>query len=250
MKTLLTILLFLGINTMIFGQGIKASFTLKALPDNSWKLKLYKDNTYKYLHWSGFGGSPTILDSGRYSINDSKLIIESKIDNNEKGLSTSYFYIHEIKVKRHQQIIGFIPKHKKNSLFSKKYLILSPNKYAESYTISLRPKDRIEINTLDSNVIHDNWVSATILTRYGYSNIQQDKISWFSLLKNDKIEVVLISNAADLFNVFYLVNNYIYTSSMHKSLNGQKEVIKKLVKEKHLTRKERKYLIAEIQNRI
>jgi hypothetical protein len=237
---------------MLFGQGIKASFTLRTLPDNTWYLELKKDNTYKYLHWSGFGGNPTVLDSGTYSLENLKLITKSQIENNTKGRKFNDYYIHKIKVKKYQTLLGVDSKHRKFAVFGKKYLILSKGQFNYSRIISYRPKDRIETDTIDSKVNLKKWISEKIIPRYGYgkNGIELPDSSWLNLLKNDKIEVILINNSSDLFEVFYLVNNCVYTSSMHKQLNGQKAVIRQLEKEKHITRKEGIFLITEIEKNI
>lgn len=237
---------------MSCGQGIKASFTLRVLPDNAWNLELNRNNTYKYLHWSGFGGKPTVLDSGTYSFDNLKLIIKSKIENNTKGLKFNDSYIQQIKIKKYQYLIGVDSKHRKFAVFGKKFLVLSNGQFNYSRIISYRPKDRIETDTIVSKINLKNWISEKTLPRYGYgiNGLELPDSCWLNLLKNDKIEVILISNASDLFEVFYLINNLVYYSSMHKRLDGQKALIKKLLKGNYITPKESKYLITEIKKNI
>lgn len=67
-------------------------FLLRVLPDNGWFLKLNKDSTFEYIHWSGWGEpGGIILEKGRYSINDNLLKIESEKKNSE--LKNIEFYL-------------------------------------------------------------------------------------------------------------------------------------------------------------
>jgi hypothetical protein len=67
-------------------------FLLRVLPDNGWFLKLNKDSTFEYIHWSGWGEPDgVILEKGKYAINNNLLQIESEKKNSE--LKNLEFYL-------------------------------------------------------------------------------------------------------------------------------------------------------------
>ncbi len=54
-------------------------FVLRSLPDNGWFLKLNKDSTYEYIHWSGWGPNEgEILEKGEYNIKNKILVLKPK----------------------------------------------------------------------------------------------------------------------------------------------------------------------------
>lgn len=67
-------------------------FLLRALPDNAWFLKLNKDSTFEYIHWSGWSETGiTVLEKGSYSITDN--LIQLKSDKSLSELASRSFYI-------------------------------------------------------------------------------------------------------------------------------------------------------------
>jgi hypothetical protein len=76
----------------ITSETFDLKFLLRTLPDNGWFLKLNKDSTFEYIHWSGFGNSEgTILEKGKYSIKDNLLNLES--ENRDSKLKNIEFYL-------------------------------------------------------------------------------------------------------------------------------------------------------------
>ena len=76
----------------ITDETFDLKFLLRALPDNGWFLKLNKDSTFEYIHWSGWGEPDgTILEKGKYSINNNLLKLESEKENSE--LKNIEFYL-------------------------------------------------------------------------------------------------------------------------------------------------------------
>jgi hypothetical protein len=55
-------------------------------PDNLNTLKLNKNGSYTYTHWSGFSDTVTVLDSGTYVVSDSILTFHAI----KKGTEKSY----------------------------------------------------------------------------------------------------------------------------------------------------------------
>ncbi len=76
----------------ITNETFDLKFLLRALPDNGWFLKLKKDATFEYIHWSGWGESEgTILETGTYSILNNLVLIRSTSGNSE--LENREFYL-------------------------------------------------------------------------------------------------------------------------------------------------------------
>lgn len=76
----------------ITSETFDMNFLIRALPDNGWFLKLNKDATFEYIHWSGYGSPEgTILEKGNYSITDNLLHLES--ENNKSDLEHIQFYL-------------------------------------------------------------------------------------------------------------------------------------------------------------
>lgn len=76
----------------ITSETFDLKFLLRVLPDNCWYLKLKKDSTFEYIHWSGWGESEgIILEKGKYSIKDNSLNLESGKRNSE--LKNIEFYL-------------------------------------------------------------------------------------------------------------------------------------------------------------
>ena len=63
----------------ITSETFDLKFLLRVLPDNGWFLKLNKDSTFEYIHWSGWGETEgTILEKGKYSIKNNLMKLESE----------------------------------------------------------------------------------------------------------------------------------------------------------------------------
>jgi hypothetical protein len=76
----------------ITAETFDLKFLLRVLPDNGWFLKLNKDSTFEYIHWSGWGESEgTVLEKGKYSIKDNLLNLESEKSDSE--LKNIEFYL-------------------------------------------------------------------------------------------------------------------------------------------------------------
>ncbi|MGB1243503.1 MAG: hypothetical protein ACPG49_13330 [Chitinophagales bacterium] len=256
MKKLILTILLLCLVDLTMGQSIKASFPMRALPDNLWQLELYKDNTYKYVHWSGFGGSTT-LDYGQYSLSNTKLHLDSKIRNNEKGLPLSDYFVEIVKLKKYQSIWTTIAKDEKPSLFGKKFLVLTETPFDYSKTISQRPADNILVDTLPSEtsfedwINFEDWIKKTTLRLYGYSSIDKLPDScWSELHNDDKVKIVTIINEWDLFRIFYQVDQQVYSTRFDRDLECQKAIIDKLTKEGKLTKQNSKKILNLIEEKI
>jgi len=113
---------------------------MRVVPDNFWTLNLDKKNNYKYTHVSLWGGHPTILDSGIYSISDGELFLISSIKNNDKGLNRNKYYFKNVKIKSHQSI-SYKIKVKKFRLFGQRYLVISADPFNDSWIKSTKPID-------------------------------------------------------------------------------------------------------------
>lgn len=87
----------------INGETFELKFLIRSLPDNGWFLKLHKDSTFEYIHWSGWGEpAGTILEKGTYTIQDNMLQIVSDKKNSE--LKKTEFYLitsHNASIENH-----------------------------------------------------------------------------------------------------------------------------------------------------
>ena len=78
----------------ISNQTFDLKFLLRVLPDNGWFLELRKDSTYEYNHWNGLGRPEgTILENGKYSIENNKIKLHPEGSKNELGSSIFYLII-------------------------------------------------------------------------------------------------------------------------------------------------------------
>jgi hypothetical protein len=250
MKTIVTILLLFSLNLMLIGQGINASFTLGVLPDNFWYLELKKDNNYKYLHWSGFGGDPTVLDSGKYTLDSTKLTLKSTSKKSARFLDTSGYDVYKVKVKRYQSLELVQSKHKIFTVWGKKFLVLTKGEFNNKMLLNTRPKDNIEIDTMNSNITFSNWINDIYIPKHGLDlmNLQVADSSWHNLLNKDNIRVAL-DKSSNTLGVFYIVNNLVYSSdSFFNPFDVHKAIISRLKKEKYLTRNESRILKNKIKD--
>jgi len=77
---------------IIDGETFELEFLIRALPDNGWFLRLKKDSSYEYVHWSGWGDSiGTVLEKGKYEI--SKNLIKLNPDKKKSELESNDFYL-------------------------------------------------------------------------------------------------------------------------------------------------------------
>lgn len=76
----------------ITSETFDLKFLLRTLPDNGWFLKLNKDSTFEYIHWSGWGNADgTVLEKGKYAIKNNSLNLTSEKRNS--ALKNSKFYL-------------------------------------------------------------------------------------------------------------------------------------------------------------
>ncbi len=76
----------------INNETFDLKFLIRVLPDNGWFLKLNKDSTFNYIHWSGWGESDgTIIEKGTYTIIDNRLKLKSNI--RKSDLKNIKFYL-------------------------------------------------------------------------------------------------------------------------------------------------------------
>lgn len=76
----------------ITDETFDLKFLLRSLTDNGWYLKLNKDSTFEYIHWSGWGPPEgTILEKGKYTIHNNLLKIES--EKSSGALKNMEFYL-------------------------------------------------------------------------------------------------------------------------------------------------------------
>ncbi len=77
---------------IINDETFDLKFLLRVLPDNGWFLKLKKNSSYEYIHWSGWGEPEgTVLETGQYSIKNNRLTLKS--DSEKSELFSSIFYL-------------------------------------------------------------------------------------------------------------------------------------------------------------
>ncbi|MFM9983612.1 MAG: hypothetical protein ACKVOK_00165 [Flavobacteriales bacterium] len=63
----------------IHHKSFNFKFLIKVLPDNFWYLKLKKNGTYQYIHWSGWGDSDgDVIEEGKYVIDHNQLLLTSR----------------------------------------------------------------------------------------------------------------------------------------------------------------------------
>jgi len=247
-KLVLSILLIFTIG-LTQGQSIKATIPIRALTDNMWELNLEKDNTYTYIYWTLFGGVTT-LDSGNYTLQNSKLLLESIVSNNTERLLHSEYYLEVIRIKNYQRISS-LSKEKKFTLFGKKYLVLTTEPFTQANIISLRPVDNIHLDSISNSTSFRNWIEDSILSTYGYSSSNKfPDSSWIELFSNNEVEVIEIKNGFDLFKVIYKVDNIIYTTSYNRDIKYHKTIINVITEKGKLSRKEGKELLSSIDEHI
>ncbi len=77
---------------VINGETFDLEFIIIRLPDNSWILKLNKDSTFEYIHWSGWSDSDgDVLEYGEYKIKNN--LLELKSNEIDSKLNSSIYYI-------------------------------------------------------------------------------------------------------------------------------------------------------------
>lgn len=82
----------LAASNIIDNETFDLKFLIRVLPDNGWFLKLNKDSSYEYIHWSGWGDSDgTILEKGKYEISKNKIELHS--DHKKSELGKTRFYL-------------------------------------------------------------------------------------------------------------------------------------------------------------
>lgn len=81
-----------AVSDIIDDETFELKFLVRVLPDNGWYLKLNKDSTYAYTHWSAWGDSDgTILEKGKYEIVKNKIKLYPHKKKSE--LAKSQFYL-------------------------------------------------------------------------------------------------------------------------------------------------------------
>lgn len=83
----------IALSETIDNETFDLKFLIRVLPDNGWYLKLNKDSSYEYIHWSGWGDSDgTILEKGRYEVSKNKIKLhpDKKI---RSALAKTQFYL-------------------------------------------------------------------------------------------------------------------------------------------------------------
>ncbi len=75
----------------INNETFDLKFFIRVLPDNGWFLKLNKDKTFNYIHWSGWGEESSILENGTYSIIHNRIKLES--NKKRSALKKNKFYL-------------------------------------------------------------------------------------------------------------------------------------------------------------
>jgi len=168
----------------VFGQKIVKEF--KSYPvviDNAWDLNFYSNNTYKYIHWSGFYGCSTI-DSGKFLIDKNTIKLISTFDsiqsykiilvNSSKIPSSNCF------IKKGNQFLisksDFDPVVKKcnQSIFLYKGKIANKNKYDTlALYLRLRPPVESYMRLSQTSVCYVKYKPGTL---YNFPN-------WISSLK-------------------------------------------------------------------
>jgi len=130
----LALLLLLIILTSTTKSQVKANFVMSFLPDNSWNLKLNKDFSYLYEHWSGFGESPTLIDSGKYKIEDGKIKFESIKNNKNSSMQLDdEYYFTDLKIKRNQHLLINRRIDKKFNIFRHRYFIITTKPFQQNW---------------------------------------------------------------------------------------------------------------------
>lgn len=248
-KGTLTIL-FICFFILTKGQSIKARFLLSIQIDNSWLLKLNKDNTYKYIHWSGFSGETT-LDSGYYKLTDTVLHLNSSVVNNKQGLPNSDYYIKQIKLKKYQHIWWPDHQDERFALFGRKYIVLTSQPFDHPHIQSSRTIDNVLMDSLPSNSTLEDWIKKIVLPNFGYSsNNKLPDSCWTELYNDQNVKVLVVSNGQDLFSIFYKVGQKIYSTRFERELEYHKAVINEITRSKKLTKKNGKKILKLINVKI
>lgn len=119
------LLIFLFSNT-ILGQKHRDKFIVSANIDILYTLKTYKNGTYKYCVWSGISDEEAILDSGTYTIENSKITFKSIKGSDNRFNGKSYFMKTFTKFRKKRIKRRYLYSEKK-ILFCKKIKILLVN---------------------------------------------------------------------------------------------------------------------------
>lgn len=192
----------------VWGQKIVKEFkSYPVVVDNAWELNFYSNNTYKYIHWSGFYGCSTI-DSGKYIIDKNTIKLISIFDSiqsykiilidSDKSLCSDCF------IKKGNQFVlskaGFDPviKYSNQSIFLYKGKIANKNKYDTlALYLRLRPPGKSYMRLSQTSVCYIQYESGTL---YNFPD-------WISSLKYlEAIDLIgqydfdLISNLPKISN--------------------------------------------------
>jgi hypothetical protein len=141
-------------------------------------------------------------------------------------------------------------KHKIFTVWGKKFLVLTKGEFNNKMLLNTRPKDNIEIDTMNSNITFSNWINDIYIPKHGLDlmNLQVADSSWHNLLNKDNIRVAL-DKSSNTLGVFYIVNNLVYSSdSFFNPFDVHKAIISRLKKEKYLTRNESRILKNKIKD--
>lgn len=134
MKRIFLIITFL-LPFFFFGQNLYGKFLINVLPDNGWILYLYKNNTFKYSHFSGWSKGEEFRDAGVYTLTNNEInLISNKPESS--SLITEHYFLKIFKVKKNQDIDIHIGKYRDKGLFKDTIYLLTIEKDIEFEIIS------------------------------------------------------------------------------------------------------------------
>lgn len=250
MGRLLLTLIILSYSVALNAQRIKETFCLKAYIDNARILHLERDNSYKYMHWSGFGAEYT-LDSGIYQLSDHKLTLISQHENNLDTLPHSSYYIEKVRLNKYEWPISFGSVNEKKALFSKKYLVLSSKPFNSSMVIDLSPASQIQIDAIPATSGLKDWISNSNLVDFDLILPSKPADStWTEMNIGEQVEVLFFDNGWGIFKTFFRFENELFTTVSDLDIKYPKAIVKKLIKEGKLESSDGRKILKIIENKI
>ena len=245
MKIILTIIILCS-GILINAQGIKAEFLVNSLPDNAWFLKLHKDNSYKYIVWSGFSGSHT-LDSGRYKLVDEQITFTSEMLKSTDSYDKKVFYLKRKLINRNQEVSGHMI-YRKKTLYGTRIISLKINS-GDSLTIkSTKPTDNIKsVNIAPDNNLSE-WLTKNIfIGKYQYSKSEWEKEFRTEIFQSSKLEVKAIHNSFDMFGIYFYSDGNVYYTNYQRKIKYQFAVTKAMKMKGLISRREMNQINKEIK---
>ncbi|MCD6068981.1 MAG: hypothetical protein K0S33_3807 [Bacteroidetes bacterium] len=238
----LSIIIFISLTLSALGKGINMDFTVRTDRSVSYKLKLKKDNTYKYIFSSVSWDSQGTLDSGTYQLENNIITFSSKNSQSKDNFADKKYYIKERKLKRYEsEYSPSIIYGRKKTLFSKKIVALlkDPNdSIILNKTINVDP---IQIEILKPDTSIKQWVCNNVIAE----NV--DSTHWKSVFESKNLHILSVKSLFGITKgVYFLINEKVYYSKDPASMKFNKQLVDKCYKEHLINSIQKKEIVKTI----